>query len=890
MQNLIPKSLNKQKKALYKNITWNDVIVFIVFLLISIGISMGIVVINIGFRFLIAAILMLFLSITLIYLKNQNCRIYTYIWFIFVYKINVKLYTKTEQKYNSKNLIPYLGFNRNDYIETRDSNDYKYSSRKEYIAIYKINGIDLTILDPNEEKIKLSNFHQLIKNIKTNFSIAKINQRTIYDKQLENINNLIIKNHDQYANLEISSEMYHSKLMQLENDRKKLIDLSNARISLSNDMFIILYSYKLEQLDEICNDFVKLAETVNLTPIRLNKFEVVNFIKNIFNPYSSDISEKVVKENIQNLNDLLSFNNIKFNKNHFVINEELLCSIQSVNDYPMKVNDYWLSYLFLTIDSNIMMNIKQMSQYESRRLINKAIVNSSINKFSSKKYLEVQEQDLVVNGFKQLADQIADGSETVKYTNLLFLNYANEYKELIKLNLSLKQKLANKNIIINKLHYRQFEGLLSFVPRTIDRLMDIYGREIPSSTISNGFPFVLNPINDPNGLMLGTDNFGCGVNFDLFNLTEQRKNHNGIVVGSSGSGKSHFLKKLINWHVDSSHYVYVFDPEREYKKICDYYNGSWIDCGSGESGIINPLQVYVYDNNEMNTTSINNHLNNLSNFFKILFPYLSEYENELLIYAISNLYISFGFEKINFNDLNAKDFPKFDDLYKYLIKNKTKFEEKYSTLIFNNVVNCIENNLINNGKYASLYNNYSSINLKSKFVVFDTNSLFELNNKNLIQAQMFLTLNYLKNIINRSTNDEKKLIIIDEGHLLIDENNPIALDFLYQIVKRIRKHNGGLWFATQNIEDFNANQVVAKKSTAILNNSQYSAFFNLSPSNLSSVKELYSSCGSGLSQAEQLYIAKARKGQCLFVVSNFDRHQIDIKINEHELKAFNNQL
>ena len=134
----------------------------------------------------------------------------------------------------------------------------------------------------------------------------------------------------------------------------------------------------------------------------------------------------------------------------------------------MKVNDYWLAYLFLSVEANIMMNISQMSLYEARRLINKAIVNSSVNKFSSKKYLEVQEQDLIVNGFKQLADQIADGSETIKYTNLLFLNYANDIKQLNKLNLDLKQKLANKNIIINKLHYRQFEGLLSFIPRTID--------------------------------------------------------------------------------------------------------------------------------------------------------------------------------------------------------------------------------------------------------------------------------------------------------------------------------------------------------------------------------------------------------------------------------------
>ena len=253
------------------------------------------------------------------------------------------------------------------------------------------------------------------------------------------------------------------------------------------------------------------------------------------------------------------------------------------------------------------------------------------------------------------------------------------------------------------------------------------------------------------------------------------------------------------------------------------------------------------------------------------------------------MYVQFGINKSDISKIDNKKFPIFSDLHNYLLKHKTILVKKYNQNFYNNVLNCVENNLINNGKYAHLYNKYSSINLKSQFVVFDTNSLFEQNNKSLIQAQMFLVLNYLKNLINRSTDNSKKLIVVDEGHLLIDENNPIALDFLYQIVKRIRKHYGGLWFATQNIEDFNANSVVAKKSSAILNNSQYSFFFNLSPNNLKSLKDLYASCGNGISEAEQLYIAKARRGQCLFVVSNFDRHQIEIKINEFEEKAFRNE-
>ena len=43
---------------------------------------------------------------------------------------------------------------------------------------------------------------------------------------------------------------------------------------------------------------------------------------------------------------------------------------------------------------------------------------------------------------------------------------------------------------------------------------------------------------------------------------------------------------------------------------------------------------------------------------------------------------------------------------------------------------------------------------------------------------------------------------MDEAHLFIDEKYPIALDFMYQLAKRIRKYNGMEIVITQSIKDF----------------------------------------------------------------------------------------
>ena len=38
--------------------------------------------------------------------------------------------------------------------------------------------------------------------------------------------------------------------------------------------------------------------------------------------------------------------------------------------------------------------------------------------------------------------------------------------------------------------------------------------------------------------------------------------------------------------------------------------------------------------------------------------------------------------------------------------------------------------------------------------------------------------------------NRKIIVVIDEAHVFIDPKFPIALDFMFQLAKRIRKYNG----------------------------------------------------------------------------------------------------
>ena len=73
----------------------------------------------------------------------------------------------------------------------------------------------------------------------------------------------------------------------------------------------------------------------------------------------------------------------------------------------------------------------------------------------------------------------------------------------------------------------------------------------------------------------------------------------------------------------------------------------------------------------------------------------------------------------------------------------------------------------------------------------------------------------------------RPIVVIDEGYMYIDANNPCALDFIYQWYKRIRKYSGSMIFLTQNLADIVGNMEIIQKTSAIINNTQYSFIMTL---------------------------------------------------------------
>ncbi|VEU65655.1 type IV secretory system conjugative DNA transfer family protein [Mesomycoplasma hyopneumoniae] len=103
----------------------------------------------------------------------------------------------------------------------------------------------------------------------------------------------------------------------------------------------------------------------------------------------------------------------------------------------------------------------------------------------------------------------------------------------------------------------------------------------------------------------------------------------------------------------------------------------------------------------------------------------------------------------------------------------------------------------------------------------------------------------------------------------------LPLIFLFDSAKTIRKYNGSLMITTQNPGDFAITGEAARKSEAIIENCQYSIFFNLKSNDINKINNLYKMSTVFLEE-EKSFINLAQIGEFLLTVNSVDRFKLKL--------------
>lgn len=674
--------------------------------------------------------------------------------------------------------------------------------------------------------------------------------------------------------LDARSEVFEERLSSIKylNEESKVV---------KDHYFVIIYDRDRQSLENTMNGFVGTLES-SATPI---------YTKLVLNEQRLAFLRSTFTENFDERElELLTPDeqirwaypeSVQFNSTTVKIDNEVN-RVFTVTDYPLEVGNAWMYNIFHIEGTRIMVNISPMDRWEAEKMLDKSLMEMTIRLRKDVRESKAIENQTQYETLRELLQGIKNSNENLYEVNTHIVASEKVKKEV-------RAVLRQNGFRYTENFAGQIDGFVSSNVSRLDTLHK-HARGIQTSTIGAMYPFISNILQDQRGFYLGYNTYPVFTNFFMRN--NERVNSNMIIIGKSGSGKSYCMKTLLtNFAADNTR-IFILDPENEYEVLCHNLMGKMIDVGSSVNGIFNPFHIYASLEAEEggNDDSLNMHLQFLEQFYQTILPGISTDAFETLNSLTVELYRDKGIDSMtDVSTLRPQDFPIFDDLMDLI---KSRLEVTTDEYQFRNlqIVKTYIEKFSTGGRNSNLWNGYSSIVTNENFVCFNFRSLLINRNDIIANAQMLLVFKYLDNEIakNRDFNlkyfadaeleeDHRRIVVaVDEAHVFINKKFPVALNFMAQMAKRIRKYNGMQIITTQNIKDFVGSEEIAAQSTAVINASQYSLIFSLSPNDITDLINLYKNAG-GINEEEQDSIVTARRGQCFLITGPMSRTSVQIE-------------
>ena len=778
-----------------------------------------------------------------------------------------------------------------------------------YGAVLEIPSVEFRFFSNYRRENSIENgLGKVLRTIHTTYgaNIVKLERPIHYDAYLE-------REHEKLAQLRQSFE----KGMITEAELKNRVEVMYDRIAevekLCTDQkivepfyYVVLFDSDKRQLENQLSAAITTLSSAEMQPKRLNDKELAVFLK-----YSNCLD--IREEEVETLNPeeyaswaMPRYVNVKMRT---VEVDHIVTHNLRVVDYPTTVSDAWLAGVFSMPATKCVVKCRPMDRDKAVRAIDRSLQElrgqySSTGVDSKRIELETHIETLgsLLATLQQDNESLLEFSIYITAYDLVATennpNVVTPRKSLLPRIPNMKRVVRKtwqeNGIRVNNMEFTQMEAYIGSQISAWDP-MHKESRGIPSNSLAAAYPWIYANVSDVGGIRLGKSD-GVPVFVDFFRRDSERVNSNMVIVGKSGSGKSYAVKSLLANLAAEDSKVFILDPENEYTDLAKNLHGKFINVGNAQNGRLNPFHIITaLDDDEAGGDSANSyatHLQFLEEFFRQILPDCEKDALEYLNSLVDRVYINKGITPdSDLSKLRPEDYPVFDDLYDAILAEFQQTDNDYIRSILRVLMNYIAK-FSAGGRNASIWNGYSTVTTDENFTVFNFQSLLANRNNTVANAQMLLVLKYIDNEIikNRDYNtkyglNRKVVVVIDEAHVFIDTKFPVALDFMFQLAKRIRKYNGMQIVITQNIKDFVGSEEIARKSTAIINACQYSFIFALSPNDIDDLCKLYEKTG-GINESEQEQITTAPRGQTFAIMSPSSRTTFQIEASDSIVQMF----
>src|SRR3990167_11045558 len=277
-------------------------------------------------------------------------------------------------------------------------------------------------------------------------------------------------------------------------------------------------------------------------------------------------AERVYREGITNLRDLIAPSAMRVDSSYLELNDKFAATL-FVTTYPRYISVGWfepvinasltmdIAMYFIPIPSGIV--LKQLK----KKLGN---IGAQIMADREKGAPRDPLQETAYQDIEKLRDDLTQGIEHFFQFGLYVTVYANSPKELEEALETLEINIGSKLVYTRRATWQTEQGFNSTLPLGKDWLQ-VYAN-LNTSPIASTFPFISSELTSDDGILYGINRHNNSlILFDRFSL----QNGNTVVFATAGSGKSYAVKLEILRSMMMGVEVIVIDPEKEYRHLCE---------------------------------------------------------------------------------------------------------------------------------------------------------------------------------------------------------------------------------------------------------------------------------------------------------------------------------
>ena len=312
-------------------------------------------------------------------------------------------------------------------------------------------------------------------------------------------------------------------------------------------------------------------------------------------------------------------------------------------------------------------------------------------------------------------------------------------------------------------------------------------------------------------------------------------------------------------------------------------NGCYVDLTSGQYRI-NPLEpkLWSVDDDVDETapaafrkrTRLSQHISFLKDFFRA-YKDFSDRHIDTIELMLERMYHECGLsDETDFSVMHPEDYPILSDLYAVIERAYQHYEEEahplYPKELLQEVLLGLRSMCV--GAESIFFNGHTNIT-SDRFLVFGVKDLIQGNSK-VKDAVLFNVLSYLSD---KLLTEGNTVATLDELYLWLSSRTTV--EYIRNMLKRVRKKNSSLMMASQNLEDFDS-PGIREMTRPLFAIPTHQFIFNCG-----NVDKSYYMDNLQIDESEYELVKNPQRGVCLYKCG-IERFLLEVKAPEHKEALF----